>query len=49
VPGHGVVVEATRGAAGQFFEDIVHPVASFERRHFRILAANADFTMYARC
>ena len=49
MPGHGVVVEATRGAAGQFFEDIVHPVASFERRHFRILAANADFTMYARC
>ena len=49
VPDHGVVVEATRGAAGQFFEDIVHPVASFERRHFRILAANADFTIYARC
>jgi hypothetical protein len=49
VPDHGVVIEATRGAAGQFFEDIVHPIASFQRRHFRILAANADFTMYERC
>ena len=49
VPNRGVVTEATWGAVGEFFDDIVHPVASFQRRHFRILAANADFTMYVRC
>jgi hypothetical protein len=49
VPNHGVVIEATRGVAGNFFQDITHPVASFERRHFRVIAHNDDFTMYARC
>ncbi len=49
VPNHGVVIEATRGVAGEFFQDITHPLASFQRRHFRVGAANADFTMYARC
>ena len=24
-------------------------LSSFQRRHFRVLASNADFTMYARC
>jgi hypothetical protein len=49
VPARGVVVEATRGVAGVFFQDITHPLRSFERRHYSVLAQNADFTMYARC
>jgi hypothetical protein len=49
IPDSGVVIEATRGIAGDFFQDITHPVASFERRHFRVVTANKDFTMYARC
>jgi hypothetical protein len=49
VPNHGIVVEATHGTAGAFFQDVTHPPASFARRHFRVAAANADFTMYARC
>jgi hypothetical protein len=49
VPDRGVVIEATRGVAGEFFQDVTHPLSSFQRRHFRVLAANADFTMYARC
>jgi hypothetical protein len=49
VPGDGVVIEATRGAAGEFFQGITHPLSSFTRRGFRVVAANADFTMYARC
>jgi hypothetical protein len=49
VPDKGIVIEATRGAAGDFFQDVTHPLASFERRHFRVIAANADFTMYAHC
>jgi len=49
IPTRGVVVEATRGIAGSFFQDITHAAASFERRDFRIVASNEDFTMYARC
>jgi hypothetical protein len=49
VPARGVVIEATRGVAGDFFQDITHPLASFTRREFTVLAANPDFTMYARC
>jgi hypothetical protein len=49
VPDHGAVIEATRGVAGAFFQDITHPLSSFERRHYRVLAANSDFTLYARC
>jgi hypothetical protein len=49
VPDKGIVIEATRGAAGGFFQDVTHPLASFERRRFRVIAANGDFTMYARC
>jgi len=49
VPDDGVVIEATRGPAGDFFQDITHPLSSFERRGFQVIAANPDFTMYARC
>ena len=49
MPDHGAVIEATRGVAGAFFQDITHPLSSFERRHYRVLAANSDFTLYARC
>jgi len=49
IPDRGVVIEATHGVAGDFFQDITHPLASFERRSFRVVAANDDFTMYAHC
>ncbi len=49
VPDRGVVIEATHGVASSFFQDISHPLRSFERRHYAVLAANGDFTMYARC
>ncbi len=49
VPDRGVVIEATHGVASGFFQDISHPLRSFERRRFAVLAANRDFTMYARC
>jgi hypothetical protein len=43
------VIEATHRVASGFFEDVSHPLGSFERRRFAVLAANGDFTMYARC
>jgi hypothetical protein len=49
VPDDGVVIEATRGPAAAFFQDISHPLSSFQRRRFRVAAANADFRLYARC
>jgi hypothetical protein len=49
VPDRGIVIEAKRGVAGQFFQDVTHPLSSFQRRHYTVLAANDDFTMYARC
>ena len=49
VPDRGVVIEATHGVASGFFQDVSHPLGSFERRRFAVLAANGDFTMYARC
>jgi hypothetical protein len=49
IPDRGVVIEATRGVAGEFFQDVTHPPGSFARRHYSVLSANADFTLYARC
>jgi hypothetical protein len=49
VPARGVVIEAKHGVASGFFQDVSHPVGSFERRCFAVLAASGDFTLYAGC